>query len=117
MASTLSETPIREGAAIHLIQMLLPLYDNDGHAFPATHFATVRQELTDRFGGLTTYSRAPAEGLWHEADGPPRRDDIVVYEVMTDTLDRAWWAAFRRTLERRFTQEELVIRGQHVERL
>jgi hypothetical protein len=36
---------------------------------------------------------------------------------MTDTLDRGWWASFRRTLERRFAQEELVIRSQQVERL
>ena len=36
---------------------------------------------------------------------------------MTDTLDRAWWRDYRRTLERRFAQEELVIRSQAVERL
>jgi hypothetical protein len=46
-----------------------------------------------------------------------KRDDIVVYEVMTDTLDRAWWAGFRKALERRFAQEELVIRSHAVERL
>jgi hypothetical protein len=77
----------------------------------------VRQELTDRFGGLTTYARAPALGLWQETDGPPRRDDIVVYEVMTDVLDRSWWAEYRLDLQRRFEQEELVIRAQGIERL
>lgn len=77
----------------------------------------MRQELTDRFGGLTTYARAPAQGVWQETDGPPKRDDIVVYEVMTDVLDRVWWAKYRRELQRRFAQEELVIRGQEIERL
>ena len=77
----------------------------------------MRTTLTDRFSGLTAYTRAPAQGLWSEADGPPKRDDIVVYEVMTDTLDRAWWADFRRSLERHFAQEELVIRALAVERV
>ena len=110
------DEPLR-GGTIHLVQLLLPLYDNGGRAFPGEHYAAVRDELTERFGGLTAYTRAPAQGLWQEASGPTRRDDIVVYEVMTDTLDREWWRAYRRTLERRFAQEELVIRSQAVERL
>ena len=110
-----NETP-SEGA-IHLVQLLLPLYDNAGRAFPAAHYTAIRDELTERFGGLTAYSRSPAQGLWQESDGPPRRDDIIVYEVMTDTLDREWWRAYRRALEKRFAQDELVIRSQTVERL
>jgi hypothetical protein len=106
-----------EGFQIHLVQLLLPLYDNDGEALPASLYAAVRTELTERFGGLTAYTRAPAEGLWTESSGPTRRDDIVVYEVMTPTLDRAWWRGFREDLERRFRQNELVIRAQDVERI
>lgn len=102
---------------MHLVQILLPIYDNDGHHFPATHYAGVRTELADRFGGLTAYTRAPAEGLWAEEGKPPAHDDIVVYEVMVDDLDRSWWREFRRTLERRFAQDELVVRAQVVERL
>jgi hypothetical protein len=103
--------------AIHLVQLLLPLFDNAGRPFPAAHYTAVRDELTERFGGLTAYTRAPAQGLWQEPEGPPKRDDIVVYEVMTDTLDRDWWREYRRTLERRFAQDELVVRIQEVERL
>ena len=110
-----NESPV--GGNIYLVQLLLPLYDNAGHAFPAAHYASTRDELTERFGGLTTYTRAPAQGLWQESKGPPKRDDIVVYEVMTDALDRDWWRGYRRTLERRFAQDELVIRSQAVERL
>jgi hypothetical protein len=55
--------------------------------------------------------------VWQESEGPPKRDDIIVYEVMTETLDREWWAAFRRALEQRFAQEELVVRSQVIERL
>ena len=105
------------GGTIHLVQLLLPLYDNAGRAFPAEHYTAVRDELTERFGGLTAYTRAPAQGLWQETGGPPKRDDIIVYEVMTESLDRAWWRDYRRALERRFAQDELVIRSQAVERL
>jgi len=102
---------------MYLVQLLLPVYDNAGQPFPASHYATVRGELAGRFGGLTAYTRAPAEGLWHDDGGPAARDDIVVYEVMVEELDRAWWGRFRADLERRFAQEELVVRAQPIERL
>jgi serine/threonine-protein kinase len=50
-------------------------------------------------------------------DGPPARGGIVVYEVMTEPLDRGWWAEYRRTLEGCLEQDELVVRSQEVERL
>lgn len=104
-------------AALHLVQILLPLYDNDGKAFPRSHYAEVSEELTERFGGLTAYTRAPAQGIWSDDGEREERNDIVVYEVMSETLDRDWWRAYRRRLERRFAQEELVVRAQAVERL
>lgn len=100
-----------------LVQLLLPLYDNDGRGFPAEYYDSVRRTLTERFGGLTAYSRAPAQGLWSDDEGPLKRDDIVVYEVMTDALDRGWWRAFRQQLQDQFAQEELVVRSQRIERL
>jgi hypothetical protein len=96
---------------MHLVQLLLPLYDNEGARFPAAHYEKVAQELTDRFGGLTAYSRAPAAGLWEEKPGRTKRDDIVVYEVMTEELDAQWWKQYRRTLEERFAQDELIVRA------
>lgn len=84
---------------------------------PRTCFDSTREELVDSFGGLTAYTRAPASGLWQEDDGRTVHDDIVVYEVMADTLDREWWRRYRSTLEQRFGQEEMLIRAQQVERL
>ena len=97
---------------MYLVQLLLPVYDNTGRAFPASHYTQVRDELTQRFGGLAAYTRAPAEGLWSEDGGQAARDDIVVYEVMVEQLERSWWSDFRAELERRFAQQELVVRAQ-----
>lgn len=103
--------------SMHVIEVLLPVYDNDGAAFPRSHFDAVRRELTDRFGGVTAFLRAPAEGLWKEDDGDVVRDDIVLFEVMTDELDASWWAAYRERLRVQFQQDELIIRASAVRRL
>ena len=102
---------------MHLVQLLLPLYDPQGHSLPRSAFEQVHRELVDRFGGLTAYSRAPAKGLWAEAGEGVVRDDIVVYEVMVAELDRGWWAAYRGELEQRFRQDEVVVRALAIERL
>ena len=98
---------------MQLIQILLPLYDNAGEPLPGELFTQVRHELADQFGGLTTYSRAPAQGLWKD-DGETHHDDIVVFEVMTTRLDAAWWRDYRRMLETRFRQREIVVRAQEM---
>lgn len=102
---------------MHLVQLLLPLADNDGQAFPRSAYDRVRYELAERHGGVTAYLRSPAEGLWKEDAGRVSRDDVVIYEVMTEALDHGWWAAYRRTLEARFRQEEVVVRASAIERL
>jgi hypothetical protein len=103
---------------VHLVQILLPVYGNDGRVFPREEFERTRAELTDRFGGLTTYARAPAEGFWKRTrEQPADRDSLVVYEVMTADLDRRWWDAYRHRLEERFQQERVIVRVQQTELL
>jgi hypothetical protein len=96
---------------MYLIQLLLPLYDNDRQALPKSLFRTVSDELIERFGGLTTYSRTPASGYWLEDGDNTVHDESVVYEVMADELDREWWGGYRAELEQRFRQETLVVRA------
>ena len=102
---------------MYLVQLLLPLFDNEGEALPAEHCRAVMAELTERFGGLTAFTRAPAEGAWREADQPTRHDDIIVIEVMVDALDRPWWTHYRQKLERLLRQRMIVIRVQPMELL
>lgn len=102
-----------------LVQIFLPLYDNDGQLFSQAVFEALRVSLVERFHGLTAYSRAPATGLWQEGGGKGDtvRDDLVIYEVMTEALDRAWWHDQRKVLERMFRQETIIIRAQQVDLL
>jgi len=45
------------------------------------------------------------------------RDDIVIYEVMTELLDRYWWRDYRQKLAGRFCQDMLIVRVSQVELL
>lgn len=95
---------------MHLIQLLLPLFDNAGTRFPQEPFLQVRDELVERFGGLTAYAQTPVSGLWQDDGERTVRDDLVIYEVMIDEVDADWWSRYRAMLEARFRQERLVVR-------
>ena len=96
---------------MYLVQILLPVYDNEGHPFEPVDYVQLRSELADRFGGVTAYTRAPARGVWKGDTGETTRDDIVIFEVMTAELDRTWWSGFRKELERRFRQDSVIVRA------
>lgn len=102
---------------MHLVQLFLPQYDNAGQRFPRSHFDAVRAELTDRFGGVTAFVRSPAVGAWEDDQGTVQKDDVILFEVMAEALDPAWWATYREGLQRRFRQDEVLIRAMAVERL
>src|SRR4051794_27120670 len=94
---------------MHLIQLLLPTYDNEGHEFPHDIYRAIGNELVARFSGLTAYTRAPAEGFWTQGN-ETARDEIVVFEVMVQELDEAWWSQYRVELQGRLRQESVIIR-------
>jgi hypothetical protein len=102
--------------SMHLVQILLPVYDAFGKRFSQAEYERVTRELTGRFGGLTAYVRSPAEGLWRQ-EQTTVLDEIVVYEVMVDDLDCEWWAGYRKELGLRYAQQDLVIRTHPIERL
>jgi hypothetical protein len=102
---------------MHLIQILLPIYDNEGHELPHEIYRAIGDELVARFSGLTAFTRAPAEGYWAPQDDEAKRDDIMVFEVMAETIDREWWRRYRADLEKRLRQEAIVIRTHRIELL
>ena len=99
-----------------LIEILLPVRDNHGRPFAADTYRDLRDQLTDRYGGVTAFTRAPAQGET-DAGGHKIQDDIVIYEVMTEELDRNWWKECRASLERIFRQDEIVVRATQFDKL
>ena len=99
-----------------VIELFLPLRTPSGAPAPARVFEDLKHRLVDRFGGVTVFARAPAEGLWRD-EGAVERDEIVIFEVMTDELDQQWWRALREELERDLEQEEILARAVPTDRL
>ena len=98
---------------MHLVQLLLPLNNNAGKPLARELFVEVRNELVERFGGMTGYTRTPVRGLWQDKDQTVH-DDLVIYEVMVERLDADWWRRYRAQLEKRFEQSELVVRAHEI---
>ena len=96
---------------MHLVQILLPIQARDGSPLPNAMFTRVRVELTEKFGGVTAYSRSPATGLWKNDDETIERDQVIMVEVVVEVFDREWWMAYREQLEQRFGQEEVHARA------
>jgi hypothetical protein len=94
----------------HLVQILLP--KETGKDW----FDRFLKELTDEFGGATSFLRAPGKGLWQSGSGT-EKDSIAVVEVMAERLDQSYWQSLRERLERELSQEEIVIRAQEIRRL
>jgi hypothetical protein len=95
---------------MYLIEILLPLRDKKERPFAARIYQSLRDDLTERYGGVTAFTRAPAEGETRAGSGKVH-DDIVLFEVMTDKIDRHWWKQYRESLERTFEQDEIVVRA------
>lgn len=51
---------------MYLVEILLPLNDNEGRPFDSEKFSALRERLTERFGGLTAFTRSPAQGTTQE---------------------------------------------------
>ena len=99
---------------MQLVQILLPLNDNDGHPLPRNLYETVAHELTEHFGGVTAFTRSPAEGRWRDEGSDTSSDEVVVFEVMLKTLDEKWWSQYRAALEASFRQKQIVVRAQAI---
>ena len=102
---------------MHLIHLLLPLHDNNHRQIEPRQFQAVRNELTEKFGGITAFVRSPAVGLWKEDTENIRRDEVVMFEILSDQLDDDWWRAYREKLEADFRQNEILIWAAEVMKL
>jgi hypothetical protein len=99
---------------MHLLEIFLPLADKSGSPFPKSIYDAVEKELTDKFGGMTAYPRAPASGVWKKG-GREELDELIVYEVMSKDVDFEWWRSYRKKLENDFEQDRILIRSHQLE--
>jgi hypothetical protein len=102
---------------VQLIQIFLPLYDNNKREFDRALYDDLRTRLKDQFGGVTFYRNAPAEGLWKDETGKTNFDELVIAEVMIAEINEEWWRQFKQHLEQIFYQEEILIRSILFEKL
>jgi hypothetical protein len=97
----------------HLVQILLPKETGSGQSISKEWFDGFLKTLTDKFGGATSFLRAPGQGLWQSGGGTEK--DVI--EVMVERLDHPYWQALRERLEQELSQEEIVIRAQEIVQL
>jgi hypothetical protein len=95
---------------LHLVEIFLPLNSNEGTPLPSSEFRLVREQLVERWGGVTAFTRTPAKGVFLQNGNERAEDEIVVYEVMVERVDKLWWLSYKRDLEVRFRQQEILIR-------
>lgn len=100
-----------------LIQILLPLYDKEQNIFPNSFYTEIKKTLTEKYGGITAYTRSPATGLWKEETEKTVKDEIIIHEIMAEELDKDWWTSYKKKLEETFQQEEIIIRSWEIELL
>jgi hypothetical protein len=99
---------------MHIVEIFLPAR---GAALEA-ELSKLRVLLTEKFGGFTAFTRAPAHGAWRAPHtGRIEHDELIVVEVMTDALDRAWWSSLRGELESALEQKEILMRAHPVQKL
>jgi len=100
-----------------LIEILLPLRNGQGRPVDKKELEGLMNMLTEEFGGLTAHTRAPAQGFWKDNFRELSLDEIVIFEIISEILDKTWWKNLRFDLERRLEQKLIVIRAHSVEQL
>ena len=94
----------------------MPKETGKGQPISKDWFDGFLKELTAKFGGATSFLRAPGQGLW-QSRGGTEKDGIAMVEVMVENLDRAYWRSLRDRLEQELSQDEIVIRAQEITQL
>jgi hypothetical protein len=99
------------GSRMWLVQILLPAFGKEGRAIARHIFRETALQLARDFGGVTAYTRAPAEGLWRNKGQKLEHDDIVIYEVMAKSVNPRKWALRKKQLATTFRQDEIIVRS------
>lgn len=97
-----------------MVQLFLPYFDPDGRQFPRSYYNGLKQQLVEKFGGISMYEQAPITGLWKENEQAVQRDRLMIFEVMATTIDVDYWRALKEKLQKKFRQQEVLIRRMNI---
>jgi mRNA-degrading endonuclease YafQ of YafQ-DinJ toxin-antitoxin module len=101
---------------MYLIELLLPLTNNKDKPFKTKYFEQVQHHLTEKFGGLTAFTRNPAEGVWkQDKSSKPTEDEIIIFEVLTPRFSKKWWQDYKEELKTTFQQKDIIIKVMKIE--
>ncbi len=93
-----------------LIQLFLPTTSENGKAFPGTYFHAVKQKLGKKFDSLSVYLKSPLIGNIKNDEPTLAKDTVLVYEVISDTVETDYWSQYQQFLQKQFKQDYIVIR-------
>jgi hypothetical protein len=102
---------------VFLIELFLPLNRRDGLPIDQAVFDRIKKNLTERFGGVTAFALAPAEGVWKSPTSETVEERVAVFQVMVKEIDVGWWRACRQDLERELDQEEILVRSLYMNKI
>jgi inorganic pyrophosphatase len=97
----------KENLPAYRVELMLPAEASNGKPFPPAYFSQLKTQLTEKFGGLTCYTRSPL-GYWKDK-GKIINQALVVYEILTRELDQSYWQKLKEKLEKKFHQQEILI--------
>jgi hypothetical protein len=93
-----------------VVELFIPLEKPDGTPTPPATFERIKSELTERFGGVTSFLQSPAEGAWKPRSRGVIHDRVAIFEVMVRDVDTVWWRSYRQQLEAELEQEVILAR-------
>src|SRR5438045_2446338 len=98
-------------------EILLPLILNDGMPIKPELYDLTRDELLERFGGLT-HSPQPRSGYWKDKD-QRYQDELLLYIIDVDDTEenREFFTFYKPTLLERFQQIEIYIISYLIDRV
>ncbi len=101
---------LRLGDPDPIYDIHLPLTYNDGNVIEEEKFTLTRDELVDRFGGMTsTPPGFPLVGYWYSPLGVVVEDNIVIWRVVSPEDDDIFFHEYQQMLEKRFIQDKVYI--------
>ncbi|MFZ0512624.1 MAG: hypothetical protein WAM14_13530 [Candidatus Nitrosopolaris sp.] len=91
------------------VEILLPLFDNEGNAIDKSKFFETRKELVTEFKACTFLG--PTQGMWIDNEEKEYNDIHCGFYVMAPNTEKStnFFKNYKETLKKRFKQLDVLI--------